>query len=30
MTDKLETTFTLDDCSEDLVDDVLSTSINAE
>uniref|UniRef100_A0A8B9F4D9 Transforming acidic coiled-coil containing protein 3 n=1 Tax=Amazona collaria TaxID=241587 RepID=A0A8B9F4D9_9PSIT len=30
MTDKLETTFTLDDCSEDLVDDVLSTSINAD
>ncbi|XP_005148597.2 transforming acidic coiled-coil-containing protein 3 isoform X1 [Melopsittacus undulatus] len=29
MTDKLETTFTLDDCSEDLVDD-LSTSINAD
>ncbi|XP_065517019.1 transforming acidic coiled-coil-containing protein 3 [Lathamus discolor] len=30
MMDKLETTFTLDDCSEDLMDDVLSTSVNAD
>ncbi|XP_009469452.1 PREDICTED: transforming acidic coiled-coil-containing protein 3 [Nipponia nippon] len=30
MTDKLETTFTLDDCSEALVDDLLSAPINAD
>lgn len=30
MTDKLDTTFTLDDCSEALADDLLSASFNAE
>ncbi|PKU44958.1 transforming acidic coiled-coil-containing protein hypothetical protein [Limosa lapponica baueri] len=30
MTDKLETTFTLDDCSEALADDLLSALINVE
>ncbi|KFM11703.1 Transforming acidic coiled-coil-containing protein 3, partial [Aptenodytes forsteri] len=30
MTDRLETTFTLEDCSEALVDDLLSTPINVD
>ncbi|KAM6206851.1 transforming acidic coiled-coil-containing protein 3 [Sarcoramphus papa] len=30
MTDKLETTFTLDDCSEALVDDILSAPFNVD
>lgn len=30
MMDKLETTFTLDDCSDALVDDLLSTPVSVE